>query len=168
MKIIYKLVDIESGKIYIGATCDLRRRVWEHNTHRHGARKAYGFVEFSTEILEEGVSEKAARFRENYWCEYYLLRGGNVVCKIRGHILNKEDRARYSELRTKEFNSGKSRLRVLNMSAAQKIKVIDQNGTLYESMSDCARKIGSCPRSVQNAINGKYKHTKGYILTRAP
>ena len=44
------------------------------------------------------------------------------------------------------------------------IKVIDQYGTVYSSLSDAARAIGSSAINIRQQLRGRYKHNHGYVF----
>lgn len=74
---IYKL-NFPNGKIYIGYSCDIRRRMWEHNDPKKGkalcdkAINKYGKFD-KVEILEflPGATPDILKEREAYWISYY-------------------------------------------------------------------------------------------------
>ena len=41
MQYIYKITNKITGEIYIGRTTDVRRRMWEHNSHRNSSKKEH-------------------------------------------------------------------------------------------------------------------------------
>lgn len=163
---IYKLTDIKTSRVYVGSTCNLKRRINEHRTHHKSVCKKYGFEEFIITILEETDNKYSALKKEKEWCRKFIHNGENVVCKIMGNSLSRETKERYSRLRTLEFYTGKTKERVLKMAANKSIRVVDQYGICYNSYNECARKIGSYQSEVMNVVKGKSKHTKGYILRR--
>lgn len=89
MQVIYKL-NYPNGKIYIGLTTDLQRRMWEHNNlninkPRQVCDKAimkYGKMT-EVEILEFITDIEDLEEREKYWIKYY-----NANSKEKGYNLN--------------------------------------------------------------------------------
>lgn len=72
---IYKL-NYPNGKIYIGQTCNLKRRMYEHNNINKArgpcdyAIHKYGQIQ-EVEILEEIYDLKLLDEREKYWISFY-------------------------------------------------------------------------------------------------
>ena len=72
---IYK-INYPNGKIYIGQTCNLRRRMNEHNDPNKAkspcdlAIKKYGKIS-QIEVLEEIKDSSILNEREIYWIKYY-------------------------------------------------------------------------------------------------
>lgn len=73
--LIYKLTSPE-GKIYIGLTKDITRRIREHsigmcNRHLHAAILKYGFETFKQEILVENLTIEEAEEQEAAWIAFF-------------------------------------------------------------------------------------------------
>ena len=78
MMVIYK-INYPNNKSYIGYTCDLKRRTWEHNYRRPKGKKIpdcdlaideFGPIE-EIEILEFINDINKLEEREKYWINYY-------------------------------------------------------------------------------------------------
>lgn len=166
MKTIYMLTDTSNGSIYIGSTSNLRRRINEHRKHRGGVCLKYGIKDFVVDVIETVETKLDGHNSELKWCKHYTEMGIVIIGQKFGSTFTKKLRDTFSKLKKEEFCSGKSKKRVISMNDDRKIKVIDQHGTVYASFSECARKIRSYPSAVMDVVNGKTKHTKGYILKR--
>lgn len=93
MKAIYKWTNLINGKIYIGKSVDITKRLREyryeinkgHNRPIILALKKYGFENFQFEIIEEcnNLSNEEILQREQYWMNYYqsqdLTKGYNLL-----------------------------------------------------------------------------------------
>lgn len=72
---IYK-INYPNGKIYIGLSCDIKRRMWEHNNINNAkfpcdlAIKKYGKIQ-EIEILEFVNDKNLLKEKECYWIKYY-------------------------------------------------------------------------------------------------
>ncbi|MBQ9441872.1 MAG: GIY-YIG nuclease family protein [Selenomonadaceae bacterium] len=70
MAVIYKITNLENGKIYVGQTVQFEKRMKQHQhskkTGVDAAIKKYGWENFSVEILEE-CPEEMLDEREIFW-----------------------------------------------------------------------------------------------------
>lgn len=79
---IYK-INYPNGKIYIGQSSDLKRRMLEHNNFKKAklpcdlAIKKYGKIE-EIEILEEVKNTQDANEKEKYWINFYKSNNRNI------------------------------------------------------------------------------------------
>lgn len=77
MGLIYKAINQQNGKIYIGQTKkDLQKRKREHyytkdNTHFHHALRKYNKDTFVWSIIEQNIPNELLNERERYWIQYY-------------------------------------------------------------------------------------------------
>lgn len=77
---IYKITNLVNGKVYIGQSVKIERRLGEHknllsnnrhyNYHLQQAWNKYGKENFAFEIIEKCLKEKLNE-KETYWCDYY-------------------------------------------------------------------------------------------------
>ena len=79
MMCIYKITDLENGKIYIGQTVNLKRRIKEYRAASNGITKSgqkyriyelfnsKGFNNFRFDVLEEIDDKDLLNEREIYW-----------------------------------------------------------------------------------------------------
>lgn len=155
---IYKITNLVNGKIYIGESVDIYRRISQHkkigkskNGYKrdkdkplYRALKKYGIDNFSFEIIEE--CEQNIRFdREMYWISYY----GCTTKRGKGY--NQSDGG--------EGGSGFSQMR----EAYQ----YDLDGNFiakYKSIKEATTAIGASSDNglVQNAIGKENKQAGGY------
>ena len=68
---VYKITNLVNGKVYIGQSKDVEKRLYEHricstNVHLRRAIKQYGVDNFSFELLEE-LSIEHLNERERFW-----------------------------------------------------------------------------------------------------
>ena len=62
---VYAIKSQKDGRIYVGMTSNLKRRIIEHNSKKTRSTKAYvPWVLFFTEICSD---RQNARIREKYW-----------------------------------------------------------------------------------------------------
>lgn len=85
-KDIYKFTNKINGKIYIGQTKNIKKRIYQHikgKTYKvskiHNAIKKYGIENFSIEILEHDIENYNER--EKYWIKFYnSIENGYNIC----------------------------------------------------------------------------------------
>ena len=76
METIYQITNIVNGKIYIGQTCDLKRRLFEHKCCKNKktiiskAVRKYGWENFEIKILEK-CKKSIVNVREIYYIKKY-------------------------------------------------------------------------------------------------
>ena len=98
-----------------------------------------------------------------------IVRGGNGG----NYEMCAETKAKISKARlgSKPWNKGRisTKEERKNLSAAhnhQKIAVIDQYGTVYESISQASEAIRAQKTHIMSMINGKCAHVKGFIFRK--
>lgn len=99
---IYKIENIENGKVYIGQSVTVSHRLHEHrrklNNHTHGnshlqsAWDKYGEDKFTFELIEECSKEQLTE-REGYWLEYY----GGHESRVTYNAKTAEEHPKYSK-----------------------------------------------------------------------
>ena len=102
MYCIYKITNTENGKIYIGRTGNLKRRIKEYRTHSKAPNKRskyeimmemnkYGFDKFAFSVLEDDLTLEESCEREEYWIKElnstdpsigYNSKAGGIVGKL--------------------------------------------------------------------------------------
>ena len=128
---VYVIKHIESGRLYVGASGDVHRRIdqhfraanWAVAQFLHRAIQKHGAAAFSWELLEECSTEEQALAREMHWIAvlrtkapegFNLTDGGDGV---RGRIITDESRRRMSESHIGKKHRESTKLR---MSEAHK------------------------------------------------
>ena len=94
---IYKIVNTQNGKLYIGSAININRRWNEHKSELRGNKhhsprlqnsyNKYGEENFIFEIIEEIEDKEKLIEREQYWLDYYKSydkkRGFNICLNAR-------------------------------------------------------------------------------------
>lgn len=98
--IVYRIINIINGKIYIGITIrPLRERFWEHKKAAHDlyisrAIKKYGKQNFVIEEIDSADSEEELIYLEKYWIRFYrscdALYGYNLTNGGESSIISKK------------------------------------------------------------------------------
>nr|DAG95849.1 MAG TPA: intron associated endonuclease [Herelleviridae sp.] len=147
-KYIYKITNTINGKIYIGQTNDLNRRIREHKNCGYGtvknkplydAIKKYGIDAFTFEEIEytENYNE-----REQYWIDYYDTTNSNNGYNIsivdipnnhKNELSNDELYRLYDDLKNLD-NSYKMLAEKYGFSSEQSIRNINK-GIIYHQPS---------------------------------
>lgn len=110
MPCIYKFENKLNGKIYIGQTVDIKRRLRDHRNATsesgifHKAIKKYGFDGFEFSILEK-CSESELSEREEFWIDKYKSMPPGGYNLIKGDIHGR----RSDETRLKQSAAGKEK-----------------------------------------------------------
>lgn len=172
---IYQIKNKINNKIYIGSSCDIRKRWSTHNyllklnkSNCKILQKAinkYGLENFSFEIV--AYCPKEYLFKLEQWFVDNLNPNYNI-CKLNVSVPIGLKKHKY----TKKQLEVKSKIaieRIKSGSFGQKLKKIekiDLNGNvikIYNSIKECALDIGSSPSSTSMYISRKTR-TKGFIL----
>lgn len=86
---IYRIVNFQTGEIYVGQTCDLTQRRQQHfaalrrgdhrNQHLQAAYNKYGKQAFYFEMIEADISQNDVNDREVFWISHFdsFLHGYN-------------------------------------------------------------------------------------------
>ena len=155
---IYKITNLVNGKIYIGESVDVHRRISQHkkigrskngykrdkNKPLYRALKKYGIDNFSFEIIEKCSSDD--RFeREKYWISYY-----DCTTKS-GKGYNQSD-------------GGESGFGFNQMREAYQYDLDGNFVAKYKSIREATRSIGANSDNglIQNAISKENKQAGGY------
>ena len=103
--IIYKIINLVNGKIYVGQTSNLGRRIAKHLKGTTGpfisaAIKKYGKENFRVEVIEDGLTDDQVNEREQHWiaiCRSHERESGyNLTLGGHGTRGNKETREKLS------------------------------------------------------------------------
>lgn len=162
---IYKLENKVNGKIYIGQSIDIEKRIQDHrrtafnknckeyNRPLYRAIRKYGFENFSYIILEECTVDELD-YREIYYIEEYdclafgdnqkgynMAIGGNQGS--RGRIKSKEERRKISENREYKWGAENPNARPV---------IFD--GIEYGCVSELCEKLGRSRTTLNAILNG--------------
>lgn len=78
--LVYACKCLKNGKIYIGSTQNLKRRIYQHkleSKNKHNSNrlysdaKKYGWENFQWYIIEEEIPCYLRNEREGFWIEFY-------------------------------------------------------------------------------------------------
>ena len=110
---VYKITNKINGKFYIGSSCDMKRRWWEHknflnkkfhnNSHLQNSWDFYGENNFEFSIIEEGVAHDKLLEREQFYLDtfkpYLKSIGYNICATAFGgdNITNNPNREKFVE-----------------------------------------------------------------------
>lgn len=191
---IYKITNLQTGKIYIGQSRNIKQRIIEHrcpkpkhNRRLHEDMERFGLENFSFEVVEE-CEPNCLNERELFYIKT-LLPYYNTVGKPQS-----------DEVKEKLRSSGKKQW--ANMSEKQKRFVIEHNlkgpsaghpvlpetreklrkanvgkrrfnpvqivetGEVFPAAKECAEYLGVSVSAVRYNISGKTELTKGYHIRR--
>ena len=141
MKYIYKILNIQTNKIYIGQTNNFNRRKIEHferlkyKMHENKPLQEdyirYGLFNFKIEVIEEVEDEKALE-RETYWINYYGGINSQNVYNIesldgRSMLFKKSISGKNASFYKKKHTDAAKK----KMSEAKKNKYIGKNNPNY-------------------------------------
>ncbi len=180
--VIYKITNKLNGVEYIGQTIgSLKKRFNRHYNESscpyiNKALRKYGKENFKIDIIDECNSQKELNYREEYYIKVYdtlspngynLSPGGDNGIKpsLLGRILTQEERNKISKT-LKERCKDPIVIEKLRSSQSKMIKVIClQNGKVYRSVKEAARKLGLTKSKILDCIHGRCVSTKGYSFS---
>ena len=163
--VIYKIVNKENGKVYIGATCDFTRRKNDHlsmlRRGKHQSRLQYDFKEgvYIFEVITK-CSEEEKDVLEKFWISVYESNkehkgynkesGGN-----KGKKLAEETRL------NKSYYMKKRDLTYDKHPMAKKVIRIN-DGVIFNCIKLAAESIGVSGSAISAICNGRNKCTLGF------
>lgn len=151
-----------SGKRYIGMTTKyLEERIMEHakqarirnTTVFHRALNKHGPFDFIWEILAFCKTLEEALKVEKLFIHMYRTQDREL-----GYNLTEGGEGRSGSV-TSEETKQKQRDKMRN-------PIVDQDGNVYESCADAARKLGINEKCVQRVVAGTRKHTHGMVFKK--
>lgn len=166
---VYKLESPE-GKVYIGATSNLRHR-WRKNgagykgsTRIEHAIEKWGWDNFKKTVIVDGLSEKEAYLLEREKISEYnstdirygynLESGGKSGKKVHASSIEK--------IRNANMGHAVSEKTRLKTSECKSIPVICiETKSTYKNSIEAAEKLGLCATSVRKACRGKQDNCGG-------
>ena len=181
---VYKVVNRENGKIYVGITNQGVVTRWHKhcsdglygnsNFPIHNAIRKYGRTSFKVEVIEEVIEDyDQLKKREIYWIKFYksfdrkigynLTLGGDGTFG-RFHSEETKDKIRQKAIGRKR--SDETRLK-MSMSLS-KNKIVTQftlNGEsikTFRSVREAARQVGCNPTNIAACARGQYKQSGGF------
>jgi len=154
--IVYKMLNLNNGKIYIGLTSDLSKRFTSHfqnaRTNKRGylisaAIKKHGLNKFSFEVIQECQTEQEMNDQEVYWIDYYksndLLLGYNLTNGGNNFKFNEETKIKKRKLAKNK----------------KEVFVYDKLGNFlskYDSAAECSRALGTNSTIIFKALKNGY------------
>lgn len=163
---IYRIVNLENDKVYIGSSKDIQSR-WRkhvqmlnqcqhHSPHLQAAWDKYGRDSFAFEVVEECPFEEL-KAREIHWIKYYdsgnSELGYNVVTVV-------EDRFAFKPERKLQDSLDRGGV----IYAFNKEGDIVFKGTAFQ----VEQELGIKRKKLYDALAGKYKLIKGLNFSREP
>lgn len=154
--IVYELQGENGSPIYVGLTNNLRRRINEHRKSKTGFCLKNNMTFHGHRIIEEVENKKEGIKRESLYHDFYKHLGFSIAGQ--SGYKRSEEVKRIMIMATKDI--------IKEYQQKRRIKVIDSNGIVYESIRDCASKINRTEAAVSIAISGKVKKCAGLELKR--
>jgi hypothetical protein len=179
--VIYVVTNKLNGKEYVGQTeGKLKRRFNRHCNETacpalNSAIKKYGRDNFVITAIQECGSKTELNIMEKHHISlrnseapngYNLTPGGQTIRPdLPGRKLTQREKEKISTTLKKKMNDPVVVER-LRMSQPSMIQIVcHQNGVVYFSVNDAARKLGLTKSKILDNLNGKAKHTKGYSFS---
>jgi len=114
--VIYKIVNIKNGFVYVGRTSNFKRRFMEHKSRFNTSKKTsplyidmvlYGFESFKFEIIEVVENKHDLPKREEFWIEKlnpkYNKNLGGLGNK--GYVVKEQTKKRLSEIGKNQWDN---------------------------------------------------------------
>jgi group I intron endonuclease len=190
--IIYKITNKINGKIYIGLTSNLNKRIlcYRSFTKRKKdngqkilqAMIKHGFKNFEFEILEKVQTKDELRKKErqyinkfnstNWKIGYNTDLGGfcpsdETLQKMSdshiGQIAWNKGKKWTEEIKKKISLSKMGTITEHNKKISKSI--VDQYGTIYKSRTEASKILKIQSSNIRKVLNGERKHTGGYTFT---
>lgn len=174
---IYKLTDPE-GKVYIGSTMQKPKERWDGGSGYIGQPfylivKKFGWNNIQKEILEIVYGKENADLREREYISFYKSTNRNFGHNVEnggsvGKVLAKETKEKIRKTLKRKGIVPPSRKGAIS-EKRKPVFQYDLFGNLiaeYSSQLEASIAMGVHVMSVSDAVNGKTKTCKGYILKR--
>ena len=173
MRYIYSYINKVTGERYIGQTCDIVRRSYEHKASYGGCRrfheaiKQYGYDNFDFEILFEGDDELIDfNEKEKYFISLYNTTqdgfGYNSPHNAARHNFNKEVRENISRSLTGRKLSDDTKKKISDTRMRKKVSV---DGVIFNSIKDAAACYGFDKRCLAYCLkHNKHRKYKGHEI----
>lgn len=136
---IYKIINVDNKKVYIGSAVDLHARIGAHmrmlrrgvhiNVKLQRAWDKYGAEVFAFSVVEYVIDKSMLIEREQYWIDFYnsAKAGYNIAPKagsLLGHKMSDEAKAKMSKAHAGRVVSPETRAK---LSAANKGKKLSES-----------------------------------------
>lgn len=139
---IYKITNIETGRIYIGQSVDVQKRLKQHGLkclkwYIDRAINKYGRNAFTFQVIQQCAIEQLDD-RQRYYISLY-----------------KSNERKYGYNQTsggspKQYSS----VKIIRLDTLQ----------IYDSMSQCARQLGLIEGDISRCCNGRMNNVKGIVF----
>lgn len=180
---IYCIKDRNSRVIYVGSTKNINRRMSQHKTNKNGLFLKHSLVNCSFEILEQCEDSSYRYIIEGAYHLFFKsighpMLGKNIgthpcsetIDKIKqsqkGKAKNKNSIMKMKEKRKEQCKGGKEKDRLDSYNEKRKVRVVDQNGKIYNSLRECERETGCFRVSINKVLSGEFKQTAGFVFRR--
>lgn len=179
---IYKITNINNGKVYVGSAVNIKYRFKTHkrllknnkhfNTHLQSSYNKYGPKSFNYEIIEF-VCKEALLERETFWISYMNSNNRNygynkrlVVNSNLGIKLSEETRRKLSESHLGHKRSEETHKKIVE-SQYKSICQFDKKGNFikkYRSLKEAATSLGvNYTTSITNCLKRKLPSALGFV-----
>lgn len=174
---IYKLTDPE-GKVYIGSTMQKPKERWEGGSGYsgqpfHSAIKKFGWSNFDKKILEVVIGKENAGITERKYISYYNSTNPNFGYNIenggnKGKKLADETKQKISKTLKLKGIIPPSRKGAIgkNRKCVLQYDLFGNFIAEYSSQLEASIALGVHVMTISDAVNGRTKTCKGYILKR--
>ena len=184
--VIYKIINSENSKIYIGSAAFYDKRLGTHinllrnnkhnNPHLQSAFNRYGEESFKFEIIEKVDKVENLLNREQYWLDFYKSYDRNIgynISKIAGsnlgNKLSEKAKKKISEFQKNRPKSLETRNKFKKIQTAingKRVQVFTKEMEFlneFNSISECSREmkisIGAISKQCSN-VSGNKRKTK--------
>ena len=190
---IYRIVNFQNGKVYVGLTDNYKRRKTEHlaelrhekhcNPHLQNAFNKYGEGAFYFEVLEKNIHRNSVLDREKHWVQFFNSYHNGYNRTVGGD--ERSDVQRSCEWNGVQYSSVKAAAKAIGITAntlqrrlwkgqvadsevKPHEKPISYNGVEYPSISAAARAHNITFTSMWHRIQKGYTNDSNLKDNRVP